>query len=246
MSTLTEFMILSGGDNRPLTLEKHMYNSGKSIMELDMQNREHERMILESVKHGPLIWTTIEENGLPSDVYFLVNHHRFSKDLWERFQLLMQVNQQTHLAEFPQIDSDLALLMFKQGDEPIDAINKMMSFLSTVVTSRTGGNNSGQQRVMKCFNCEREDQMARQCPKLKRKRDATWFRDKVHLVEAQGSSKVLNEEELDFLADPGVAKGPVTQIVITHNAAYQADDLDAYYSDCDDFSTAKAILIANL
>nr|GFA27862.1 hypothetical protein [Tanacetum cinerariifolium] len=45
-------------------------------------------------------------------------------------------NQQTHLAEFPQIDSSLALPAFKQGDDPIDAINKMMSFLSTVVTSR--------------------------------------------------------------------------------------------------------------
>ncbi|GJR14439.1 hypothetical protein Tco_0797091 [Tanacetum coccineum] len=35
-------------------------------------------------------------------------------------------------------------------------------------------------------------------------------------------------------------------MVITHNAAYQADDLDAYDSDCDDFSTAKAVLMANL
>ncbi|GJT37498.1 hypothetical protein Tco_0937363 [Tanacetum coccineum] len=33
------------------------------------------------------------------------------------------------------IDSGLAVLVFKQGDDPIDAINKMMSFLSTVVTS---------------------------------------------------------------------------------------------------------------
>ncbi|GJW92128.1 hypothetical protein Tco_0169681, partial [Tanacetum coccineum] len=88
--------------------------------------------------------------------------------------------------------------------------------------------------------------MARQCPKPKRKRDATWFRDKVLLVEAQGNGKVLNEEELEFLADPGIAEGPVTQTVITHNAAYQADDLDVYNSDCDDFSTAKAVLIANL
>ncbi|GKF18782.1 hypothetical protein Tco_0063700 [Tanacetum coccineum] len=88
--------------------------------------------------------------------------------------------------------------------------------------------------------------MARQCPKPKRKRDATWFRDKVLLVEAQGSGKVLNEEELEFLADPGVVEGPVTQTVITHNAAYQADDLDEYDSDCDDFSTAKAVLMANL
>ncbi|GKC85475.1 hypothetical protein Tco_1141192 [Tanacetum coccineum] len=31
-------------------------------MELYMQNREHERMILESVKHGLLIWPMIEEN----------------------------------------------------------------------------------------------------------------------------------------------------------------------------------------
>ncbi|GJX12925.1 hypothetical protein Tco_0204683 [Tanacetum coccineum] len=88
--------------------------------------------------------------------------------------------------------------------------------------------------------------MARQCPKPKRKRDATWFRDKVLLVEAQGSGKVLNEEELEFLADPGVAEGPVTQTVITHNAAYQADDLDAYDSDCDEISIAKAVLMANL
>nr|GEY46100.1 putative reverse transcriptase domain-containing protein [Tanacetum cinerariifolium] len=33
-------------------------------MELYMQNREHERMILESVENGPLIWPTIEENGV--------------------------------------------------------------------------------------------------------------------------------------------------------------------------------------
>ncbi|GJY28157.1 hypothetical protein Tco_0403924 [Tanacetum coccineum] len=91
-----------------------------------------------------------------------------------------------------------------------------------------------------------EGHMVRQCPKPKRKRDATRFRDKVLLVEAQESGKVLNEEEMEFLADPGVAEGPVTQTVITDNATYQADDLDAYDSNCDDFSTAKAVIMANL
>nr|GEZ96083.1 hypothetical protein [Tanacetum cinerariifolium] len=88
--------------------------------------------------------------------------------------------------------------------------------------------------------------MARQCRKLKRKRDATWFRDKVLLVEAQGSGKVLNEEELEFLADPGVAEGLVTQTIITHNATYQAEALDVYDSDCNNFSIAKGVLMANL
>nr|GEZ80941.1 hypothetical protein [Tanacetum cinerariifolium] len=90
-------------------------------MELYMQNREHGRMILELVKHGLLIWPTVEENGvirtkkyaelsdaekiqadcylkatniilqgLPADIYSLVNHHRVAKDLWERVQLLMR------------------------------------------------------------------------------------------------------------------------------------------------------------
>ncbi|GJY09440.1 hypothetical protein Tco_0377625 [Tanacetum coccineum] len=71
-------------------LDKDLYDSWKSRMELYMQNREHGRMILESVEHGPLIWPMVEENGLPTDIYSLVNHHRVAKDLWERVQLLMQ------------------------------------------------------------------------------------------------------------------------------------------------------------
>nr|GEW69336.1 hypothetical protein [Tanacetum cinerariifolium] len=78
---------------------------------------------------------------------------------------------------------------------------------TNIILQGTRGNNLGQQRIVKCFNYQGEGHMARQCPKLKRKRDATWFRDKVLLVEAQGNGKVLNEEELEFLANPGVAEG---------------------------------------
>ncbi|GJT90390.1 hypothetical protein Tco_1079235 [Tanacetum coccineum] len=63
-NTLAEYMILSGADNRPPMLDKDLYDSWKSIMELYMQNREHGRMILELVEHGPLIWPTIKENGV--------------------------------------------------------------------------------------------------------------------------------------------------------------------------------------
>ncbi|GJZ77380.1 integrase, catalytic region, zinc finger, CCHC-type containing protein [Tanacetum coccineum] len=63
-NTLAEYMILSGADYRPPMLDKDLYDSWKSIMELYMQNREHERMILESVEHGPLIWPTVEENDV--------------------------------------------------------------------------------------------------------------------------------------------------------------------------------------
>ncbi|GKF11890.1 hypothetical protein Tco_0049816, partial [Tanacetum coccineum] len=44
----------------------------------------------------------------------------------------------------------------------------------------------------------------------------------------------------------GTAEGIATQTVITHNATYQADNLDAYDSDCDELNTAKVALMANL
>ncbi|GJQ97664.1 hypothetical protein Tco_0008803 [Tanacetum coccineum] len=88
--------------------------------------------------------------------------------------------------------------------------------------------------------------MSKQCTKPKRKRDDSWFKDKVLLVQAQASGQILHEEELAFLADPGIPEGQATQTIITHNASYQADNLDAYDSDCDELNTAKVALMANL
>nr|GEW53020.1 hypothetical protein [Tanacetum cinerariifolium] len=56
----------------------------------------------------------------------------------------------------------------------------------------------------------------------------------------------IQADELAFLADLGIAEGQVTQTIITHSAAYQADDLDAYNSNCDELNTAKVALMANL
>nr|GFB85424.1 hypothetical protein [Tanacetum cinerariifolium] len=79
-----------------------------------------------------------------------------------------------------------------------------------------------------------------------RKRDVEWFKDKVLLVQAQVNGQVLQEEELEFLADPGTTESSSNQNVVTTNAAYQADDLDAYDSDCDELNSAKISLMANL
>ncbi|GKA17845.1 retrovirus-related pol polyprotein from transposon TNT 1-94 [Tanacetum coccineum] len=471
MTTLADKAILSGAHNHPPMLEKDMYDLWKSRMELYMMNRQHGQMILESVENGPLIWPTIEENGvirprkyselthadaiqadcdvkatniilqgLPPEVYELVSHHKVAKDLCPRIQLLMQgtsltkqerecklydefdkfaykkgetlrnfylrfllllndmniykvkleqfqvntkfintlppewskfmtdvklvrdlhttnidqlhaylgqhefhanesqqysinqsstplsitypsndyqsssvhhniysplssipqleyppsVNQQPQQPEVPQPDSGLIILVFKQGDDPIDAINHMMSILSTIVTSRypttnnqlrdssnprqqatindgrvtlqpvqgrqtyfaTGtarnytpgasGSNSEKQRTVICYNCKGEGHMSKQCTKPKRKQDDSWFKDKVLLVQAQANGQILHKEGLAFLADPGIAEGQATQTVITHNAAYQADDLDAYDFDYDELNTAKVALMANL
>ncbi|GKF47265.1 hypothetical protein Tco_0137067, partial [Tanacetum coccineum] len=70
--------------------------------------------------------------------------------------------------------------------------------------------------------------------------------EKVLMVQAQAGGQALTEEEIAFLADPGLPDIQTSQTVITHNAAYQADDLDAYDSDCDELNSAKIALMANL
>ncbi|GJR19226.1 integrase, catalytic region, zinc finger, CCHC-type containing protein [Tanacetum coccineum] len=75
------------------------------------------------------------------------------------------------------------------------------------------GNTSGQAKVIKCYNCQGERHMARQCTQPKRRRDATWFKEKVLLVQVRAEGKELDEEQLSFLADPGVVDGQVAQMI---------------------------------
>nr|GFC03719.1 hypothetical protein [Tanacetum cinerariifolium] len=196
-------------------------------------------------------------------------------------------------SEFSSPEIGLVVSVFQKGDDPIDAINHMMSFLTSVVASRypatnnqlrtssnprqqatinngrvtiqpiqgrqnymstgssrpfvsSSGGTSGKQRVIVCYNCKEEGHMSKQCTKPKRKRDAEWFKDKVLLVQAQANGQVLQEEELDFLTDPGTIESSSNQTVIITNAAYQADDLDAYDSDYDELNSAKVALMANM
>ncbi|GKC69839.1 putative ribonuclease H-like domain-containing protein [Tanacetum coccineum] len=112
-------------------------------------------------------------------------------------------------------------------------------------TSSRGNTTSGQARVVKCYNCQGEGHVARKCTMPKQTRNAAWYKEKAMLPEAQEAGQILDEEQLAFLADPGI---PVSQAqtVIPHNAAFQTEDLNTYDSDCDDLSTAQAVLMANI
>ncbi|GJZ53735.1 integrase, catalytic region, zinc finger, CCHC-type containing protein [Tanacetum coccineum] len=194
-------------------------------MEMYMMNRQHGRMILESVENGPLFWLTIEEN---------------------------RVTRPKKYSELSATDAIQANCDVKATNIILQRLlpeGRQISFATGTTRTYTpgaSGSNSGKQRTVICYNCKGEGHMSKQCTKPKRKQDDLWFKDKVLLVQAQANGQILHEEELAFLADPGTAEGQATQTVITHNAAYQADDLDAYDSDCDELNTAKVALMANL
>ncbi|GJX50855.1 hypothetical protein Tco_0277700 [Tanacetum coccineum] len=125
--------------------------------------------------------------GLPPDVYAILNHHKVAKEIWDRVKLLMQ-GTKLSLQE----KECLVVPMFNQGDDPIACLNKAMAFLTAVVSSRQG---------------QSEGHMARQCTQPKRPRNAAWFKEKAMLAEAQEARQNLNEEQLAFLSDPGFPDG---------------------------------------
>nr|GEX59672.1 hypothetical protein [Tanacetum cinerariifolium] len=303
-------------DNRPPMLEKDMYDSWKSIMELYMMNRQHERMILESVQNGSLIWPTIEENsvtrprkytkltptkaiqadcdvkatniilqGLPPEVYTLLHAYLGQHEFHANEVRLMHERNSDPLAmvaTYQMTNSGLTVPLFKKGDNPIDSINRMMSFLSVVVTSRypttnnrlrnssnprqqatindervtlqlvqgrqisfaTGttrtytlgasGSNFRKQRTVICYNSKGEGHMSKQCTKPKRKRDDSWFKDKVLLVQAQANGQIIHEEELAFLADPGIIEANLAHYGSDALAEKKPQQLEPKLYDGDD------------
>ncbi|GJY36860.1 retrovirus-related pol polyprotein from transposon TNT 1-94 [Tanacetum coccineum] len=208
-----------------------MYDSWKSRMELYMMNRQHGRMILESVKSGPLIWPSIEENRVTR----------------------------------PKKYSELSATEAIQADCDIKATNIILQGLPPEVFALVSNHKAAKELW------ERIQLLMQGTLLMKQKRELNtkflntlppeWskFVTDVKLVQDLYTTNVdqlhaylgqnefhANEEELAFLADQGVAEAQATQTVITHNAAYQADDLDAYNSDCNELNTVEVALMVNL
>nr|GEY53274.1 hypothetical protein [Tanacetum cinerariifolium] len=230
--TLADKAILSGADNRSPMLEKDMYDSWKSKMELYMMNRQHGRMILEFVENGPLVWPSIKENGVTRP---------------KKFKLIVMSKQQISFSKDYHLRS--ACFGRKPSDDPSQ---QYLSNQSSTPLSITHPSNDYQSSVHhNAYYPPSSIPQIAYAPTVNQQQQPEFASLDLGLTvpvfkQAQANGQILHEEELAFLADPRIAEGQATQTVITHNAAYQADDLDAYDSDYDEFNTAKVALMVNL
>ncbi|GKA00805.1 putative reverse transcriptase domain-containing protein [Tanacetum coccineum] len=160
---------------------------------------------------------------------------RFTSRFWQSMQEALVTHLDMSTAYHPHIDSQsLVVLVFSQGDDPIACLNKAMAFLTggrqgqsysstgykSNATTSEGNNTSGQARVVKCYNCQGEGHMARQCTQPKRPRNTSWFKDKVMLAKAHEAGQIFNKEQLVFLADPGIPDVQSVQTTIPNNDAF--------------------------
>ncbi|GJW08146.1 integrase, catalytic region, zinc finger, CCHC-type containing protein [Tanacetum coccineum] len=133
----------------------------------------------------------------------------------------LSVTQQSQ-AKFPQLDSSVAVPMFQQGEDPIECINKAMAFLS-VVASRFPPSNNQLGNIIYTRN-QATIQMGNYAAGQPRVMECYNCRGEGHMAR----------------------QSPVAQQIIPQNLAFQTEDLDAYDLDCNDLSSAKAVLMANL
>ncbi|GJR13790.1 hypothetical protein Tco_0796442 [Tanacetum coccineum] len=138
-NTLAEYMILSGADNRPPMLDKDLYDSWKSRMEIYMQNREHGRMILESLERECKLYDAFDKfthiKGEILDKYYL----RFTQLINDMNIYNMKIEQfqvNTKFLNSLPPEWSFAVPVFSPGDDPIAYLNKAMAFLTTVASSR--------------------------------------------------------------------------------------------------------------
>nr|GEW00867.1 integrase, catalytic region, zinc finger, CCHC-type, peptidase aspartic, catalytic [Tanacetum cinerariifolium] len=133
MTTLAEQIIVVGVENRPPILKKSMYDSWPSRIHLFIKGKKHGRMMLDLVDNGLLGEILCEYYWRFSQ---LVNDMHTIGMTMQQVQVNTKstlVTQQSH-AEFPQLDSGLAVPRFQQGKDPIERINKPMAFLSAVAS----------------------------------------------------------------------------------------------------------------
>ncbi|GJS95497.1 hypothetical protein Tco_0802465 [Tanacetum coccineum] len=153
------------------------------------------------------------------------------------------------MTESPSVDSGFVVPVFSLGDDLIACLNKAMAFLTAVASSRFPSTNNqlrtssnprnqatiqdsrvtvqqvqgrqgqnysgttyknnaissrenttnGHARVVKCYN--------------------SWYKEKAMLVEAQEAGQILDEEQLAFLADPGIP----TAVLMANISNYGSD-----------------------
>ncbi|GKB72742.1 integrase, catalytic region, zinc finger, CCHC-type containing protein [Tanacetum coccineum] len=241
MTTLAEYIIVAGAENRPPMLEKTMYDSWVSRISLFIKGKKHGRMMLDSIDNGPLVYPTVEEDrqtrikkyselteaqqlqddcdvqatniilhGLPPDVYALVNHQETTKDIWDRVKLLVKATELSYQERECRFYNLFDKFAYVQGE----TLNR------GIATTSKGNYAAGQPRVVKCYNCQGEGHMARQCTQPKRPRNVAWFKEKLMLAKAQEAGQILDEEQLAFLADPGISEALVAQQTIPQNSAF--------------------------
>ncbi|GKA13553.1 hypothetical protein Tco_0693199 [Tanacetum coccineum] len=167
--------------------------------------------------------TNILLQGLPKDIYSLINHYTDAKDIWDNVKMLLEGSELTKEDRESQLYDDFKHFRQHKGETIHDYYG---------LQNRGQGNNT--QGAGTAGYGGAQNRVENPNP-------------------AQKNGVALDEEQLLFFAggqdnvvDEDVDEQHVQDLALNVDNVFQADDCDAFDSDVDEAPTAQTMFIANL
>ncbi|GJS82534.1 retrovirus-related pol polyprotein from transposon TNT 1-94 [Tanacetum coccineum] len=285
MTTLAEHIIVVGAENRPLMLDKSMYDSWASRILLFIKGKKHGRMMLDLIHNGPLVYPTIEEDRQTRPMKYseLTEAQQLQDDCdvqatniilhglppdnalppeWSKFVTDVKLEKSLYTTNYDQLYAYLSQHE-RHANEVRLMHEKYLDPLALVANSQTLYNPSqNSQHLASRFPPSNNQLRTSSNP-----RNQETIQDgRVTVQQVQGRQNqsyvgngnrgISTTSKGNFVASQpkfvkcynylGISKALVAQQTIPQNSAFQTEYLDTYDSDCDDLSSAKAVLMANL
>ncbi|GKA54916.1 hypothetical protein Tco_0753865 [Tanacetum coccineum] len=173
--------------------------------------------------------TNILLQGIPKDIYSLINHYTDAKDIWENVKMILEGNK----LRFKTAELLFKMRPWKIQCEPIKENhfreNKKIFARGNVVAGNVGGSKNGLQ-------------------------DLDSFKDKIATNASHENGAGLDEEQSNcFLQrehiinfEEDVDNSPENDLALNMDHIFEADECDAFDSDVDEGPTTQTMFMTNL
>ncbi|GKA05192.1 hypothetical protein Tco_0684312 [Tanacetum coccineum] len=209
--------------------------------------------------------TNILLQGLPKDIYSLINHYTDAKDIWDNVKMLLEGSELTKEDRESQLYDDFKHFRQHKGETIHDYYNGVVFNSSEINRGLRDSNydqitssNPRNQATVQDGKVLVQNVQGRQ-----NRGQGNNTRVQVQLVMGelrtesgiliQENRVALDEEQLLFFAggqdnavDEDVDEQHVQDLALNEDNVFQADDCDAFDSDVDEAPTAQTMFIANL
>ncbi|GJS91227.1 integrase, catalytic region, zinc finger, CCHC-type containing protein [Tanacetum coccineum] len=236
MSNQSEDIQATGSDTRPPMLDKTGFESWQQRIWLYCKGKHHgperDRVVadLSQAKkdrlRADICATNILLQGLPRDIYKLINHNTDAKYIWDNGRFMTAVKLSRGLKEsnhdqlyaylkqhelhanenkmlmerLNQHSHDPLTLVFNVSHYQYPSSSSVPPQPSYIPPYIAGNANAGPEKPIKCYNCNRTGHIARNYIQPKRPQMSDYFKKKMLLMQAQENGVDLDEEHLLFLA----------------------------------------------